>query len=82
MKSCFLVIDTTLASDKCLRFRMNLLEKLKKIIMAIDTNIGDKKLQSNHYHEAEKISVSLLSKTDKNVTGEQILSPDQSRMIE
>ena len=82
VKSCFLVIDTTLASDKCLRFRKNLLEKLKKIIMAIDNNIGDKKLQSNHYHEAEKISVSLLSKTDKNVTGEQILSPDQSRMIE
>ena len=50
--------------------------------MAIDNNIGDKKLQSKHYHEAEKISVSLLSKTDKNVTGEQILSPDQSRMIE
>ena len=50
--------------------------------MAIDNNIGDKKLQSNHYHEAEKISVSLLSKTDKNVTGEQILSPDQIRMIE
>ena len=45
VKSCFLVIDTTLASDKCFRFRKNLSEKLKKIIMASDNNIGDKKLQ-------------------------------------
>ena len=44
-KSCFLVIDTTLASDKCLRFRKNLWEKFKKIIIAIGSNIRDKKLQ-------------------------------------
>ena len=41
-----------------------------------------KKLQYSINQEAEKISTSSLSKIDKNLTGEEILSPDQSRMIE
>ena len=41
----FLIIDTTLASDNCLRFRKNLLERILKLIMTIDVKIRDKKLQ-------------------------------------
>ena len=41
----FLIIDTTLASDNCLRFRKNLLERRLKLIMTIDVKIRDKKLQ-------------------------------------
>ena len=40
----FLVIDTTLASDNPLRFRKNLLEKIKNLIMTIGDKIGDEKL--------------------------------------
>ena len=40
-KKFFLVIDATLASNNPLRFRKNLLERIKKLIMTID----DKKLQ-------------------------------------
>ena len=41
----FLIIDTTLASDNCLRFRKNLLERILKLIITIDVKIRDKKLQ-------------------------------------
>ena len=37
----FLVIDTTLPLDKSSRFRKNLLETIKKLIMTIDDNIKD-----------------------------------------
>ena len=40
----FLVIDTTLASDNPLRFRKNLLEKIKNLIMTIGDKIRDEKL--------------------------------------
>ena len=52
----FLVIDTTLASDNSLRFRNNLLERIQKLIMAIDDKIKDEKLQYNINREAVKIS--------------------------
>ena len=40
----FLVIDATLASDNPLRFRKNLLEKIKNLIMTIGDKIRDEKL--------------------------------------
>ena len=50
----FLVIDTILASDNSSRFRKNLLERIKKLIMTIDDKIKDKKLQYDITKEAEK----------------------------
>ena len=41
----FLAIDTTLASDNSSRFRKNLLERISKLIITIDNNIKDEKLQ-------------------------------------
>ena len=53
-----LVIDTTLASDNCSRFRKNLLERIQKLIMATDDKIRDEKLQYGFNTEAVKILVS------------------------
>ena len=52
--------------------------------MIIDERIIDEKLQYNINREATKISVLLPGKVDKYeyLTGEEILSPDQSRIIE
>ena len=53
----FLVIDATLASDNPSRFRMNLLERIQNLIMAvIDNKISDEKLQYDINREAAKIS--------------------------
>ena len=41
----FLVIDTTLASDNLSRFRKNLLERIYKLVMAIDGKIRGETLQ-------------------------------------
>ena len=40
----FLVIDTPLASDNPSRFRINLLERIQKLIMTIGDKIRDEKL--------------------------------------
>ena len=53
-----LVIDTTLASDNCSRFRKNLLERIQNLIMATDDKIRDEKLQYDINTEAVKILVS------------------------
>ena len=53
-----LVIDTTLASDNCSRFRKNLLERIQKLIMATDDKIRDEKLQYGINTEAVRILVS------------------------
>ena len=53
-----LVIDTTLASDNCSRFRKNLLERIQKLNMATDDKIRDEKLQYGINTEAVKILVS------------------------
>ena len=52
--------------------------------MTIDDKIRDEKLQYDINREAEKISGLLLGKIDKYeyLTGEEILPPDQSRVIE
>ena len=39
-----LVFDATFASDNALRFRQNLIERTKKLIMTIDDKIRDEKL--------------------------------------
>ena len=39
----FLAIYYTLASDNCLRFKKNLLERIQKLIMTINDKIRDKK---------------------------------------
>ena len=61
----FLVIDTTLASDNSSRFRKILLERIKKIIMAIDDKIRDEKIQYDINREAAKISALSSGKIDK-----------------
>ena len=50
------MIDIILASDNPLRFRHNLLERLQKLIMTIDSKIRDEKLHYNINREAAKIS--------------------------
>ena len=52
----FLVIDATLASDNLSRFRKNLSERIKKLIMKTDDKVRDEKLQYDINREAAKIS--------------------------
>ena len=79
-----MVIDTILASYNSSRFRNNLLETISKLIMTIDDKIKDEKLQYDINREAEKVSALSSWKTDKYeyLTSEEILSSDQSRIIE
>ena len=70
-----LVIDTTLMSDNPLRFRENLLEGIKIIIMTIDDKIRDEKLQYDVDREVVKILALSSGKIDKYeyLTDEEIL---------
>ena len=70
-----LVIDTTLMSDNPLRFRENLLEGIKIIIMTIDDKIRDEKLQCDVDREVVKILALSSGKIDKYeyLTDEEIL---------
>ena len=79
-----LVIDATLASDNPLSFRKNLSEIIQKLIMKINDKIRDEKLQYDISREAAKISALSSGKIEKYeyLTGEEILPPDQRRMIE
>ena len=80
----FLVIDPTLASDNPSRFRKNLREGIKKLIMTNDDEIRDEKLQYDINREAAKISALSSGEIDnyEYITGEEILPSDQRRMIE
>ena len=80
----FLFIDATLASDSPLRFRNNLLEGIKKLIMAIDDKIRDEKLQYDINREAAKISALSSGKIDKHeyLSGGKILPSNQIQIIE
>ena len=60
----FLVIDATLASDSPSRFRKNLLERIKKLIMTTDDKVRDKNLQNDIKREAAKISALSSKKID------------------
>ena len=50
--------------------------------MTIDDKIRDEKRQYDINREAPKISALSSDKTNKYLIGEEILTPDQSRMIE
>ena len=50
----FLVIDTILPLDNSSRFRKNLIETIKKLILTIDDKIKDEKLQYDINREAAK----------------------------
>ena len=80
----FLVIDITPASDNHSRFRKGLLEKILKLIMAIDGNIRDEKLQYDIKKETAKISALSSGKIEKYEypTGEKILHSNQRQIIE
>ena len=80
----FLVIHCTLASDNLVHFRKNLLERIEKLIIAVDGKIRDEKLQYNVDREAAKISALSSSKIDKYeyLTDEEILPSDERRIIE
>ena len=73
---CFLVTDTTLASNIHLCFRTNVLN----LIMKIYGKIRDEKLKYDIDKEATKISVLSSSRIDKYeyLTGEKILTSNQS----
>ena len=51
-----LVIDSTPGSDNSSLFRMNLLERMWKLIKTIDNQITDEKVQYDINREAVKIS--------------------------
>ena len=78
----FLLIDTTLALDNSSRFKKNLLERIKKLIITIDDKIKDENLQYDINREAVKISALLSGKIDKYeyVTGEEILPSGQGKI--
>ena len=77
-------IDATHASDNPLHFRKNLLERIQKLIMAVDDKIRYEKLQCDVDREAAKMSVLSSGKIDKYeyLTCEEILPLDQRRVIE
>ena len=82
-KNCSTKLYSTLASY-LLYFRKNLLERILKLIMAIDDKIVDEKLQYIIKREAAKISVFSFEKIDKHeyITSEEILPSVQRRVIE
>ena len=53
----FLVNDATLALDNPLPFRCSLLERIQKLIMTIDDNIIDEKVQHDIERETAKITI-------------------------
>ena len=48
------MLNTTLASDNPLSFRNNLLDRILKLIMAIDDKIRDEKLKYNGKQRSSK----------------------------
>ena len=52
----FLLINTTVASDKTLHLRCNLLEIIQKLIVTIDDEIRDKKMPYDINQDAAKMS--------------------------
>ena len=61
----FLVINANLASDNPSYFRKNHLEEIKKLVMPIDDEVSDEKLQYDINREAAKISAFWSAKSDK-----------------
>ena len=80
----FLVIDVTLASGNPSRFRKNLLKRILKLIMTMDDEIRDEKLQYDINRETAKMSALSSGEIDKYeyLTIEEILPSYQRRVIE
>ena len=78
------MIDTTLASANSSCLRKNLLKRIEKPMKTIDDKIIDEKLQYDINRGAVKMSALLSGKIDKHelLTGKQIFTPDQSRVLE
>ena len=76
----FLVIDTTLPSNNSLKFRKTLIQ----LMMTINNQIKDEKLQYSINREAAKISALSSGKLHKYeyLTGEDILRSNQQQIIE
>ena len=88
-KTIFLVIiiDATLAYYYIIRSRKNLLERIQKLIMTTGDKIRDEKLHYDINREAANYSIiSALSSSEidkyEYLTAEEILPPDQRRVIE
>ena len=80
----FFVIDTTLALYNPSQFRKNLLERAQKLIRAIDDKIRDEILQNDINRETAQILPLSSGEVDKYeyLTGEEMLPPDENRVIE
>ena len=80
----FWVTDATLASDNPSRFRNNLLERIKQLIMATDDKIRNEKLQYDINRGAAKLSAWSSEKIHKYeyLTSEETLPSDQRRVID
>ena len=80
----FFCFDTTRASNISSHFRKNLLVWIQKLIITIYDKIRDDKIWFDINIEVAKISALSSGKADKyeHLTGEEILSSDQSRIIE
>ena len=62
-------------------FRKNLIERILKLIMTIDDEIRDEKLQYDVNREEQKILAVSYENIDQYLTGEEILPSDQRRVI-
>ena len=72
------MIDSTLASNNSSSFRENVLERIQKLIMAIDDKILIEILQYDINREGAKIPALLSGKIDKyeSFTGKEKLASD------
>ena len=77
------MIDTTLASDNPLSFRLSILERIQKPMVTIEDKVRYEKLQYINKEAAKTFALSP-GKIDKYeyLTGEEILPSDQSRIVE
>ena len=75
-----MVNNATLPSNNPSHFRCNLLERMLKVIMAIDDKIRDEENQYNINRGGAKIPPLSSRKTDKNeyLTGDEISLSNQS----
>ena len=62
-------------------FRKNLIERILKLIMTIDDEIRDEKLQYDVNREEQKKLAVSYENIDQYLTGEEILPSDQRRVI-
>ena len=82
-KTIFLLVTAASpASDDPSRFRENLLERIQKLIMAIDGKIKDEKLQYDINRETATVSALSPGKIYKYeyLTGKEILPLNQKKM--